>query len=55
MVNVFPDTEEVTPAGKPVTVAPVAPPFSVYVIGVIAVFTHTVWVSVAATEANAIA
>ena len=41
IVTVLPFTEEFTPVGKPVTVAPVAPPPSVYVIVPIAVFAQT--------------
>jgi len=39
----------VTPAGKPENVAPVTP-VVLYVIGVIAVFTQTVWLSVPGEE-----
>jgi len=39
----------VTPAGKSENVAPVAP-VVLYVIGVIAVFTQTVWLSVPGAE-----
>jgi len=39
----------VTPVGKPENVAPVAP-VVLYVIGVIAVFTQTVWLSVPGAE-----
>jgi hypothetical protein len=39
----------VTPAGKPENVAPVAP-VVLYVIGVIAVFTQTVWLLVPGAE-----
>jgi len=39
----------VTPAGKPENVAPVAP-VVLYVIGVIAVFTQTVWLFVPGAE-----
>jgi hypothetical protein len=39
----------VTPGGKPENVAPVAP-VVLYVIGVIAVFTQTVWLSVPGAE-----
>jgi hypothetical protein len=39
----------VTPGGKPENVAPVAPGV-LYVIGVIAVFTQTVWLSVPGAE-----
>jgi hypothetical protein len=42
MVNVFPTTLAVTPAGKPVTVAPVAPPPKVMVMLVIALLIQTV-------------
>jgi hypothetical protein len=38
MVRVVPETLEVTPAGSPVTVAPVAPPPKVRVIGDLAAF-----------------
>jgi hypothetical protein len=44
MVTVFEAHEPVTPAGRPVTVAPVAS-VVVYVIVVMAVFRHTVWLS----------
>ena len=54
MVNVVPVTEDVTPEGNPVTVAPVAPFDNVYVIGVIAVLTQTACVSVDAAEDSAI-
>ena len=39
----------VTPGGKPENVAPVAP-VVLYVIGVIAVFTQTIWLSVPGAE-----
>ena len=42
IVNVVPEMDEVTPVGKPETVAPVAPPPNVIVIFVIAVFIQTV-------------
>jgi hypothetical protein len=42
MVTVFPATVAVTPAGKPVTVAPVAPPPKVIVMFVIALLIQTV-------------
>ncbi len=42
MVMVFPATLAVTPAGKPVTVAPVAPPPNVMVMLVIALLIQTV-------------
>ena len=54
MVKVVPATTAFTPAGKPVTLAPVAPPPNVYVMGVIAVFTQRIWASVEATDVNAI-
>ena len=44
-----PEKVPVTPAGKPENVAPVAP-VVLYVIGVIAVFTQTVWLSVPGAE-----
>ena len=47
MVNKFPDHEGVTPAGKPVTVAPVAPVVA-NVIGEIALLIQTVWLVPAA-------
>jgi hypothetical protein len=43
----------VTPAGRPLNVAPVAPVVA-YVMGAIAVLTHTVWASVPTAELNAI-
>jgi hypothetical protein len=49
MVMVPPEKVPVTPAGKPENVAPVAP-VVLYVIGVIAVFTQTVWLSVPGSE-----
>ena len=42
IVKVLPVTVAVTPAGKPVTVAPVAPPPRVYTIGDIGVLMQTV-------------
>ena len=54
MVKVVPATTAETPAGKPVTFAPVAPPPNVYVMAVIGVFTQSVCVSVAVAEVNAI-
>ena len=42
MVMLAPEKVPVTPAGKPENVAPVAP-VVLYVIGVMAVFTQTVW------------
>ena len=53
MVTVFPATVAVTPAGKPVMVAPVAVPPKVYVIGVIAELIQTVCAEVGAAEVNA--
>jgi len=44
-----PEKVPVTPAGKPENVAPVAP-LVLYVIGVIAVFTQTVWLFVPGAE-----
>ncbi len=49
MVMLPPEKVPVTPAGKPENVAPVAP-VMLYVIGVIAVFTQTVWLSVPGAE-----
>jgi len=49
MVMFPPEKVPVTPAGKPENVAPVAP-VVLYVIGVIAVFTQTVWLSVPGAE-----
>ena len=49
MVTLPPEKVPVTPAGKPENVAPVAP-VVLYVIGVIAVFTQTVWLSVPGAE-----
>jgi len=49
MVMLLPEKVPVTPAGKPENVAPVAP-VVLYVIGVIAVFTQTVWLSVPDAE-----
>jgi len=49
MVMVPPEKVPVTPAGKPENVAPVAP-VVLYVIGVIAVFTQTVWLFVPGAE-----
>jgi len=49
MVMLAPEKVPVTPAGKPENVAPVAP-VVLYVIGVIAVFTQTVWLSVPGAE-----
>ena len=52
MVNTPAFTEYVTPLGKPVTVAFVAPPPNEYVMEVIAVLVQTVWVSVEATDVS---
>jgi len=49
MVMLPPEKVPATPAGKPENVAPVAP-VVLYVIGVIAVFTQTVWLSVPGAE-----
>jgi hypothetical protein len=49
MVMLPPEKVPVTPVGKPENVAPVAP-VVLYVIGVIAVFTQTVWLSVPGAE-----
>jgi hypothetical protein len=49
MVMLPPEKVPVTPAGKPENVAPVAP-VVLYVIGVIAVFTQTVWLFVPGSE-----
>jgi len=49
MVMLPPEKVPVTPVGKPENVAPVAP-VVLYVMGVIAVFTQTVWLSVPGAE-----
>jgi len=49
MVMLPPEKVPVTPSGKPANVAPVAP-VVLYVIGVIAVSTQTVWLSVPGAE-----
>jgi len=49
MVMLPPEKAPVTPAGKSANVAPVAP-VVLYVIGVMAVFTQTVWLSVLGAE-----
>jgi hypothetical protein len=49
MVMFPPEKVPVTPAGKPKNVAPVAP-VVLYVIGVIAVFKQTLWLSVPGAE-----
>jgi len=51
MVTLPPEKVPVTPAGKSENVAPVAP-VVLYVIGVIAVFTQTVWLSVPGAEVS---
>ena len=51
MVMLAPEKVPVTPAGKPENVAPVAP-VVLYVIGVIAVFTQTVWLFVPGAEVS---
>jgi len=51
MVMLPPEKVPVTPAGKPENVAPVAP-VVLYVIGVIAVSTQTVWLSVPGAEVS---
>ena len=55
IVNVPPEKLPVTPAGKPVTPAPVPPPDTEYVIFVIAVPTHFVCAFVPPADVNAIA
>jgi len=49
MVMSPPEKVSVTPAGKSANVAPVAP-VVLYVIGVMAVFTQTAWLSVPGAE-----
>jgi len=49
MVMLPPEKVPVTPFGKPENVAPVAP-VVLYLIGMIAVFTQTVWLSVPEAE-----
>jgi len=49
MVMLPPEKVPVTPAGKPENVAPAAP-VVLYVIGVMAVFTQTVWLFVPGAE-----
>jgi len=51
MVMVPPEKVPVTPAGKPENVAPVAP-VVLYLIGVIAVSTQTVWLFVPGAEVS---
>jgi len=51
MVMLPPEKVPVTPAGKPENVAPVAP-VVLYLIGVIAVFTQTVWLFVPGAEVS---
>ena len=55
MVSIEPLTDDVTPVGSPVTVAPVAPPDKAYVIFVIGVLTQTACASVATAEVNVMA
>jgi len=54
MMMLPPEKVPVTPVGKPENVAPVAP-VVLYMIGVIAVFTQTVWLSVPGAEASVMA
>ena len=49
MMMLPPEKVPVTPGGKPENVAPVAP-VMLYMIGVIAVFTQTVWLFVPGAE-----
>jgi len=51
MVMLPPEKVPLTPAGKPENVASVAP-VVLYVIGVIAVFTQTVWLSIPGAEVS---
>ena len=51
MVMLPPEKVSVTPAGKPENVTPVAP-VVLYVIGVMGVFTQTVWLSVPGAEVS---
>jgi len=51
MVMLPPEKVPLTPVGKPENVAPVAP-VVLYVIGVMAVFTQTVWLSVPGAEVS---
>ena len=53
IVTTFPAHEPVTPAGRPVIVAPVAPVVA-YVIGVIEVFIQTICASVPSAELRVI-
>ena len=53
IVKTSDDQLPVTPAGKPVTVPPVAPVVA-YVMSVIELLTHTVWASVPTAEFKAI-
>ena len=52
ITNVFPDTDAVTPEGKPVTEAPVAEPPKVYSMFVIALLSHRVWLEVATADVS---
>jgi hypothetical protein len=54
MVMLSPERAPVTPLGKPANIASVTP-VVLYVIGVIAVFTQTVWLSVPAAEVRVMA
>ena len=54
IVKVVPETAAVIPVGKPVTVALVAPPPMVYVIGVMAVLIQSTWFSVPAADVKVI-
>jgi hypothetical protein len=54
MVMSLPEKLPVTPVGKPTNIASVTP-VVLYVIGVIAVFTQTVWLSVPAAEVRVMA
>jgi hypothetical protein len=51
MVMLPPEKAPATPSGKPETVAPVAP-VVLYLIGVIGVFTQTVWLFVPGAEVS---
>ena len=51
MVMSPPEKVPVTPVGKPENVAPVVP-VVLYLIGVIAVFTQTVWLAVPGAEVS---
>jgi len=51
MVMLPPEKVPVTPGGKPENVAPVAP-VVLYVIGVMGVYTQTIWISVPGAEVS---